>query len=178
VSFGKWVMGIMVRDANDLNITPSFIRLFVRNLFLIIWPVEFIVLATSKVKQRLGDQVAKTVVLTNPNRAGKVPRIAAFVAIAFILFSSVIVLTSVVMKNSDAYKVAIQHIESDPDIAAETGGIKGYGTIPKGNINVTNGNGEARLKIDVVGQTKDMVITIQLAKEPGGKWEVLQMDKW
>jgi uncharacterized RDD family membrane protein YckC len=62
ISVGKWIMGIMVRDENDQNEIPSFGRLFLRNLFIIIWPIEFIVLATNEQKKRLGDKVAKTVV--------------------------------------------------------------------------------------------------------------------
>src|SRR5258708_3059395 len=44
ISLGKWVMGIMVRDENDPQEIPSVGRLFIRNLFILIWPVEFIVL--------------------------------------------------------------------------------------------------------------------------------------
>ena len=56
-------MGIMVRDENNQNEIPSIGRLFLRNLFIIIWPVEDIVLATSDQKKRPGDNVAKTVVV-------------------------------------------------------------------------------------------------------------------
>jgi uncharacterized RDD family membrane protein YckC len=59
ISFGKWIMGIMVRDENTTTEVPSFGRLLIRNFFLILWPVEFIVLAASDQKQRLGDKAAK-----------------------------------------------------------------------------------------------------------------------
>ena len=68
VSFGKWTMGIMVRNENNPNEIPSFGRLLIRNLILIIWPIEFIILAVSKNKKRLGDELAKTIVVRNSNK--------------------------------------------------------------------------------------------------------------
>ena len=53
VSPGKWIMGIMVRDENNHTEIPSVARLFIRNLLIIIWPIEFIVLAISQEKKRL-----------------------------------------------------------------------------------------------------------------------------
>ena len=50
ISAGKWIMGIMVRDENKQNEIPSFGRLLLRNLFFIVWPVEFIVLAANDQK--------------------------------------------------------------------------------------------------------------------------------
>src|SRR5688500_12026841 len=65
ISIGKWIMGIMVRDQMNPNEIPSFGRLLIRNLFIIIWPVEFIVLAANPDKKRLGDTVVKTIVVKN-----------------------------------------------------------------------------------------------------------------
>src|SRR5258706_1778768 len=56
ISAGKWIMGIMVRDAGNPHEVPSWGRLLIRNLFLVLWPVEFIVLAVSSDKTRLGDK--------------------------------------------------------------------------------------------------------------------------
>ena len=77
ISVGKWIMGIMVRDASNHDEVPSFGRLFLRNLFVIIWPVEFIVLASSPERKRLGDKTAKTVVVENPNKPAKLPMIVS-----------------------------------------------------------------------------------------------------
>ena len=85
VSVGKWIMGIMVRDENNPNEIPSFGRLFLRNLFIIIWPVEFIVLATNDQKKRLGDRIAKTIVVKNPNKPTKLPRILTLIGVGIVL---------------------------------------------------------------------------------------------
>jgi uncharacterized RDD family membrane protein YckC len=178
VSIGKWIMGIMVRDEKNNNEIPSIGRLFLRNLFIIIWPVEFIVLATNNQKKRLGDNVAKTVVFKNPNKSEKIPRILTLFTIGITFFVFVIFISGNAMKNSDAYKVAIKEINQNKDIVNEIGGIKGFGMLPNGNIRKsTNGQGQAQFEIKVVGNTKDISVSAYLEKEPNGKWKLIEMQK-
>lgn len=177
ISAGKWIMGITVRDENNQNEIPSFGRLFLRNLFIIIWPVEFIVLVTNDQKKRLGDKVAKTVVVKNPNKPTKFPRILALIGVAIVFFVFVFFTAGNAMKNSDAYKVATSEIEQNKDIINETGGIKGYGIVPTGNISVTNGQGQAQLEIKVLGNAKDLNVSVYLEKEPNGQWKLVEMQK-
>ena len=177
ISVGKWIMGIMVRDENDQNEIPSFGRLFSRNLFIIIWPVEFIVLATNDQKRRLGDKVAKTIVVKNPNKPTKLPRILTLIGVGVTFFVFVFLFAGSAMKNSDAYKVATKEIEQNKDIIAESGGIKGYGMIPTGNVSTSNGQGQAQLEIKVLGNTKDLNVSVYLEKEPNGQWKLIEMQK-
>lgn len=177
ISIGKWIMGIMVRDATNHNNIPSFQRLLVRNLFAMIWPVEFIVLASSPEKKRLGDKTANTVVVKNPDKPVKLPRIAALACIGIGFFTFTLLFTGQAMKNSDAYKVAISAIEQDKEILKEIGGIKGYGMIPSGGINISNGYGQAQLEINVIGNTGELNVSVYLTKEPNGKWELIEMNK-
>jgi uncharacterized RDD family membrane protein YckC len=176
ISVGRWTLGIMVRDSNNPDDIPSFGRLLGRNLLLIIWPVEFIVLALSREKKRLGDKIANTVVVNNPNKAGKLPRIIALVAIGATFFAAAYLFAGTAMKNSEAYKIAIEEIERNPEIATESGGIKGYGMMPGGNISIMNGIGEAQLEIKVLGNEKDLNVSVYLTKEPGGEWELKEID--
>ena len=60
-SIGKRVIGITVRDLPNSNITPGKLRLFLRNIFLIIWPVEIIMLLVTG--RRIGDFLIKTQVI-------------------------------------------------------------------------------------------------------------------
>lgn len=177
ISVGKWIMEIMVRDENDQNEIPSFGRLFLRNLFIIIWPVEFIVLATNDQKKRLGDKVAKTVVVKNPNKPTKFPRIIALIGVGIAFFMFVFLFAGSAMKNSDAYKVATKEIEQNKEIINETGGIKGYGMMPTGNVSISNGQGQAQLEIKVLGNTKDLNVSVYLEKEPNGQWKLIEMQK-
>lgn len=177
ISAGRWIMGIMVRDEGNQNEIPSFGRLFLRNLFIIIWPVEFIVLATNEQKKRLGDKVAKTIVVKNPNKPTKLPRILALIGVGFIFFVFVFLFTGSAMKSSDAYKIATKEIEQNKEIIDETGGIKGYGMMPTGNISISNGQGQTQLEIKVLGNTKDLNVSVYLEKGPNGEWKLIEMQK-
>ena len=177
ISIGKWIMGIMVRDANNPNEIPSFGRLLMRNLFVIIWPVEFIVLASNPERKRLGDKTIKTIVVKNPNKPGKSPRILALVGVGFSFIAFLVVFTGMVLKNSEAYKVATKEIEQNQIILDETGGIQGYGMMPTGSVNIKNGYGQAQLKIKVIGNNKNLNISTYLTKEPNGEWKLIEMNK-
>ena len=60
-SLGKRLMKLCVRASDDDRglISPS--RLVLRNLFVVLWPIEAILLLSGK--DRLGDRVAKTTVV-------------------------------------------------------------------------------------------------------------------
>jgi hypothetical protein len=79
------------------------------------------------------------------------------------------------MKNSDAYKVAIIEIEKNEKIITETGGIKGYGMMPTGNVSTSNGQGQAQREIKVLGNTKDLNVSVYLEKESDGQWRLIEM---
>jgi uncharacterized RDD family membrane protein YckC len=177
ISPGKWIMGIMVRNENNPAEVPSFGRLLIRNLFLIIWPIEFIVLASSQEKKRLGDKTAKAIVVKNPNKPTKLPRVLALVGVGIAFFTFTFLFAGSAMKNSDAYKVAISEIEQNAEIISETGGIIGYGMMPTGNVSISNGNGQTQLEIKVLGNEKDLNIVVYLTKEPNGEWKLIELNK-
>jgi len=177
ISFGKWIMGIMVRDENNFSETPSFGRLFLRNLFVVIWPVEFIVLASSSKKKRIGDNVAHTVVVKKPGKLWVLPRIFGLVGVGIILVLFLFMFVVSAMKSSDAYKTAIHEIENNTQTQAETGGIVGYGFMPAGSISVSNGQGEAQLEITVIGKDKTVEVNVTLEKEPDKEWKVIKLEE-
>lgn len=177
ISLGKWIMGIMVRDANNQNLVPSFGRLLIRNLFIIIWPIEFIVLASSQEKKRLGDKIAKTIVVVVHNQSTILSRVLTFIGVGIAFFAFTFLTANTVMKNSDAYKVAIIEIEQNQEILNETGGIKDFGFITTGNVSLDNGIGQAQLQIKVIGHEQDMIVNVYLLKELEGEWEIIEMNR-
>ena len=177
ISFGKWIMGIMVRVETDINSIPTFWKLFIRNLFLMIWPIEFFASVFDKNKKRIGDKITNTVVLKNPDKATKTYRIIALATIGLVLYSSTALFSGVVLKSSEAYKAAVVSIENNIDIIKETGGIDSYGTFPKGNINITNDYGQAALSISLNGKEKDIEVTVILEKNPNEAWRVTKIKK-
>lgn len=177
ISIGKWVMGTMVRTNENVYNVPSFGRLFLRNLFLILWPVEFIVMAMDENKRRLGDKYAKATVLNNLEKSSRVKRIFALIGIIVILILLMTLLTSSIVKSSDAYKVAIQDIQKNGEIKAEIGEVKSFGSFPKGSVEIQNGQGQAGLQITAIGSKKEKEITVYLVKEKDSIWKTVQIEK-
>jgi uncharacterized RDD family membrane protein YckC len=176
ISPGKWIMGIMVRDEKNRNEIPSFGRFFIRNAFIIIWPIEFIVLALSDEKKRIGDVIVKTLVFKNPNKPEKMPRVLLLLGVGIMFFIFLFVFIGNAMKSSEAYKLAIQEIEKNTEIKNETGGIVGYGFMPTGNINVSGSEGQAQLEITVKGKLKDIDVNTYLESKDG-KWRLIELTK-
>ena len=177
MSIGKWILNIKVCDQENEDQVPSFGRLVVRNLFLIVWPIEFFVLASSKQKKRLGDRVAKTAVLKNHSEGSKKLRIVVLIS-GIVLFCVVLfIIIASTMKKSEAYKMAITEIEQNESLISEIGTVVNYGMFPTGNISVTNGYGQALLEIKVIGVKKTVQVVAYLEKEPTGEWQLIEMQK-
>ena len=175
-SIGKRVLGLMVRDSFDHNQIPSMSRLFQRNLSLAFWPFQFFELSDLPEKQRRGDRIANTVVLQNPIR----PKTVNYVIIGIGLFVSIIIgiflLVSSMFLKSEPYRISIEQIENSEEIRSEIGTITGYGFMPTGSINITNGVGEANLCINVKGSIKNKTICTELSKSKNGKWVLDKME--
>ncbi|NIK69526.1 putative RDD family membrane protein YckC [Paenibacillus sp. BK720] len=60
-SIGKRIVGIGVRDQSNVQHTPGIIRLFFRNVPLILWPLELLFFIITG--RRLGDRLLKTKVV-------------------------------------------------------------------------------------------------------------------
>ncbi|TCM95704.1 putative RDD family membrane protein YckC [Paenibacillus sp. BK033] len=60
-SIGKRIVGIGVRDQSNVQHTPGIIRLFFRNVLLILWPLELLFFIITG--RRLGDRLLKTKVV-------------------------------------------------------------------------------------------------------------------
>jgi len=172
ISFGKWVMGIKVVDKNDISEISSFWRLFIRNIFIAIWVVEFFAWL-NKSKQRLGDKVAKTLVIKNINSSSIIKRILILVFVLTSAFGLAMLGGTSMIKKSEPYKVAIEQIMQDKNIQDEVGGIKEFGYFPTGNIRITNGVGSAMLQIKIIGNNKTKTISVSLYKERNKEdWQI------
>jgi hypothetical protein len=159
----------------NISEKPTNKQLILRNIFLLIWPIEFLILITNKAKKRLGDKYLKTLVLENPNKAKRHIRILALIIIGFVIFGVTTLTTSFILKKSDAYIVAVKEIEKIENIQKETGGIIGYGSFPKGNIQIINDYGQAVIEIDVLGKNKDVRANVILEKNSGENWRIIDV---
>jgi len=170
ISPGKWIEGIMVRDANNPGSAPPFRRLFLRNLLLLIWPVEIFLLFSSNRDQRLGDTIAKTIVVDSPVAPKPRPRNIAMVGSIVVVTTFFILFTIGVIKDSEPYKAAVRAIEHNQQVIKETGGIEGYGLIPNGSV----GSSRADLEIKVIGNEKNVFVKVTIIKDANQEWHVVE----
>lgn len=177
ISIGRWIMGIMVRDYNDNNLIPSTRKLIIRIVFLIIWPIELFNLIRNKDKRRLGDKNQNTIVLNNPFKEKRIIRIVFLIFIGVFIYYSTNLLSSYLIKSSDAYETALDKIKSDETLLKDIGGIKSFDSSPIGSINVSNGYGQGAYTIKIIGNDKEIEVTVFLSKEPKGTWTVTGINK-
>jgi uncharacterized RDD family membrane protein YckC len=173
ISFGKWVLGIMIRNESD-NKIPSYLKLFLRNLFIIIWPIELLVLVFNKDNKRLGDMRTNTLVYLNPDKSNKGYRITVpivCVIMFVLLFKST---GDLIMKKSDAYEAAVIHIKNNENIISKTGGIRDY-VMTQASMSFNNGYGDALYKIKIIGEDNNINLTVFLEKEPDSEWIVMRI---
>lgn len=174
VSVGKYMMNIAVRDNCDRERVLSIWRLIVRNIFLIIWPIELFLVIFAKDRRRLGDAAVGSVVITRETR-NKYSRLVVAAFITIVALSAFIFIVVQSIKRSDAYVVALTHIKTNVDIQEEAGGIDGYGAIPYGGIETVDDEGKADLEIKVIGNDKNVWVRVILEKRSGEEWKVMSM---
>src|SRR5688500_11660803 len=111
-----------------------------------------------------------------PKPKSKAPLVIAIVAGCLLLGGGFIAFVFSLVKDSDAHKVAEAYLRNNTEVQQVTGGIKDFGMIPTGNINISNGYGTADLVISVNAYKNDIDAHVILEKQPGAEWQVLQMD--
>jgi uncharacterized RDD family membrane protein YckC len=171
MSPGRFILGIAVRNLADPERIPIISQLFVRNLTIIIWPIEFFVLGFSKQKRRLGDRIAKTIVIRREDIT-RGTRVLSFVILILGFGLLFVCSMGAIVKTSSAYEHAIVHIEASHEVNAAVGNIVGYGVVPMGGIQVQNQYGYAQLKIKINGDKNSIAAVVTLQKEPDTDWQL------
>lgn len=102
------------------------------------------------------------------------------IGICFIVFGLVISPYVIFkLKNSDAYRAAIEYLKISPEIKNDIGEVKGFGLIPTGSAQTTTINGltsgGATFEIIVQGEKKYKDVTINLKKTPDTSWTVIDV---
>jgi len=198
-SIGKRAFNTGVRCVENPNEVPKKWKLFIRNLTLIIWPVDFLVMILNEERMRLGDILAKTVVVKlerannnmdylakeyivkNESRTQfSKKKIFKICIIAVGIFGLIILLfiggIGIIMKNNGAYEAAISQIENNNQVVSQIGEIQGYGLMPTGSISIDNGYGQAELFIKVKGDRNSKEVFAKLYKEPENEWKVITLE--
>ena len=141
-SLGKIFFAITVRNVAR-NATGSFSKpckkhLFLRNIPLLFFPVEFFFLLRDNYSRRLGDRWVGTFVLLDRRKTLKnnpvrwlTLRVLLFMFLFASLISSYFIVAPIQVKKSYAYQVAIEALESDVFIQKDFGKIVSYGYWPE-----------------------------------------------
>jgi uncharacterized RDD family membrane protein YckC len=173
---GKRLMGIMVRDRDDVQQVPSAGRLLLRNVLLVIWLIEFIVMCTNDDKQRLGDQLAKTKVIRSPEPLKVWPRVAVGSAVMIALVACIF--TSVIggMKKSVPYTMSVEAIHNNKTLEIVLGGISEVQGLPKASIHNGTDGGNAHFQFKVSGPKGQAIVATRLTRPPLGEWQLMELN--
>ena len=175
VSIGRLLAGIVVKDIKNPCVTPGFTQMFTRNLILVtILPVEMFLLAFTNDNKRLGDKITHTTVVQNHSRSMRIVRLGLIFIMLITISSFFLISSNTVIMKSKAYDTALAFVRSNEEIAVQTGGITHTGCFATGNINVSNGIGNAQLNIFVEGKKSNYVYKINMNRTPEGKWTVIK----
>ena len=170
-SLGKFIFGIAVRDSDDETKIPPATKLFVRNVFSFLWPIELIVLLISK--RKLGDKIAGTDVYL----IRKKPRMLIVIVTAIVVFmmfaGSLFFVIISIFRNHPSYHTALNYIETNPRIIELVGDVEGFGFFPTGSIHISGGHGQADFTIRVDGSEGTVRVHVRLIREPLRDWEVI-----
>ncbi len=173
ISPGKWIMGLSVKNNDNPNVKPPLWKLILRNIPLIIYPVDMFYILTGKEQVRLGDKIAKTVVVRREGAKVKViPLIVMVVlfigAISFFFDSSMFSL-----KNNIAHKAAVEQLAQNEELIEYTGGIKEIKPAKSGSVNSLEKF--ARFWIDIKGNQRDVKIQVFMEAESDSVWYITRI---
>ena len=76
------------------------------------------------------------------------------------------------INNSDAANVAKDFLRNNEKLKQDIGEVKDFGRFITGNINTTNGDGNAQLNIKVIGERREVNATVELIFRSGHQWRV------
>jgi hypothetical protein len=74
--------------------------------------------------------------------------------------------------NSEAAVAAKDFLQKNEQLKQDIGEIKDFGKIVTGSVNVHNSDGEATMKLKVIGERRTVNATVELAFSNGRNWRV------
>jgi uncharacterized RDD family membrane protein YckC len=176
ISPGKYLFGLSVKMENSPNTKPSTLKLFLRNVTQVIWPIEFLVMKRSKKNQRLGDRFTGCIVVKQENTLPWYVIIPIIVAIFYVFAFGAGYTAKYIITKSDAYPVAKYYIAGYQPLIDKVGELKGITLTEPATLNIHNGYGHALLGFDVRGSNSTEHIVVLLEKKPDGEWVAVKAE--
>ena len=184
LSFGKLLMGIRVVKTSGGTI--RFPTALLRNLSLLVWPIEALAIVINSKKRRLGDYLAGTKVKRDLKISGSHRGLATLFIICFYWFTPSLPsidftgqdfndISQYIVKHSKAYEVAEQAILNQPEIEKLIGSINDISVGNTSNIATHNDEGQAHLVLVVIGEHGELPVEVKLIRAEGN-WQLIEME--
>jgi hypothetical protein len=88
-----------------------------------------------------------------------------------LFIAGVFTISSLAMRSSDAYELALAAAQRDPSVTAALGTPVRAGWLTTGQVNVTGSRGEANLEIPISGPRGSGTLAVRATKS-AGKWTI------
>ena len=174
-SLGKRFLGLKIVGSVDSNKPVSVGKLALRNLFIPLWPLEFLVLVFSSQNRRLGDMLAKTRVLYSKDSISKKFRLSV-VAIVLVVLVIVFFLVSATVRETPSYKLVSDYVLSDSVLADGIGEIVSVGKYPSLSIKSNPTESISMISFKVSGQNGTRSVRGFLRKTGDSEWKVEKVE--
>ena len=76
------------------------------------------------------------------------------------------------ISNSEAGTTAKTFLKNNERLRQDIGEVKDFGSFVTGNINISNGDGTARLNLKVIGERKTVNASVEMIYRNGRQWRV------
>ncbi len=173
---GRILMGISLRNFEDLNTTPGISTRLKRNLMLLLFPVEGLVLLKDSFAFRLADRWFKTAVLEHPKPMRVALRLLLGNLLFFAFFGAAILLQKSSLEKTAAYKTAEKSIRSHPELTLLLNRFPDFEETEM-SLDLRNPSSLSMLETTVgKGKLRNKVrVDLSLAGEPLS-WEVMKVE--
>ena len=175
-SLGKILLGMTIRKIDDLEQQPTLTSLIKRNLMLLLFPVEGIVILRDSYARRLADKWWETIVIDDQNSIRGTLRILLGNIILFGFFSIAIISQRSGIEKTAVFQTAERAIRSDEKLKLI---LEQYPEIedPEMHLDLrenTSNPSVVRASIGNKESGKRVVVSLIFRNNPPG-WEVLEI---
>ncbi|MGK5092338.1 RDD family protein [Deltaproteobacteria bacterium TL4] len=175
-SLGKYLTGIIIRPLNNIKEPPSVKTVILRNLTLLIIPVEGLLLLVDKYARRLGDRWLGTVVIENPKALRLMLRLLLANMVFFVFFFGAMFFQSHLIQRTAAYQTAIHAINNHEPLLRLLGHIDEI-EAPEMHLDLSNRNTPSLLQVKLTHKEQALTVQVflQLQQYPERHWQVKEI---
>ena len=164
-SLGKWVTGIAVANAADPAHAPHWTQLIGRNFFLILFPVEIVLVFTDRYCRRLGDRLLGTVVVAPARTPPPGRRLLALASFFLLGILVAFLVTGWNLRRTAAYQTARGEAEARTELMDAVGGSMQIGYSPELGLSLEPGKEGATVLLTAEGNRDEVKVEVKMVLE-------------